>query len=316
MRVPSLLLPVLMTAAAVAVLQLAPTSSTAAEPQPTSSDAPVSQARVELTQQDTPAGTVQRSYLYSVPTSGAGAPRPLVLVLHGRSQSVETVEQVSGLETLGERDGFVTAFPGGYDGVWNSGTCCDRAGAPRMPDVAFLDQVLDDVSRRTSVDPARVYVVGYSNGGMMAYRYACQRSNRVAGVGVVSGSMSADGDYANAGEERCRPSRPVSVLAVHGGRDATVPYDGGPVAGSEGSHVAPVRAGIDQFAVAAGCRSSRSTKVGSSQRLDYSACTDGAAVRLVKLPQHGHGWTRDSQRYGYDTTAGLWAFLSPRRVAP
>ena len=271
--------------------------------------------RVVLVQVETPAGPVQRDYLYAVPEVGDGAPRPVVVALHGRAQSVEALRAVSGLEQLGAREGFVTVFPSGWDGAWNAGTCCVREAEPAMPDVEFLDQVLADLADRTPVDPTRVHLVGYSNGGMMAYRYACQRSAAVAGIGVVSGSMAASPDYADSGPHRCRPATPVSVVAVHGGEDRTVPYEGGAVAGSAGATVAPVRAGLDQAAVAAQCRTGTTSRVGASSRLDYTRCAGGAAVRLVKLHGHGHGWTRDSRRYGYDTTVGIWSFLTPRRAA-
>lgn len=256
-----------------------------------------------------------RGYAYTVPTTGA-EPRPLVLALHGRAQSVEALERVSGLAELGQERGFVTAYPSGHESVWSAGTCCLAPDGTSAPDVAFLDRVLDDVAARTPVDPERVYVVGFSNGAMMAYRYACQGAHRLAGVGVVSGSMAADPSFAGAGPQRCRPARSTSLVVVHGGRDLTVPYAGGHVGADPSALVAPVRAGVDQFAVAAGCRSSRTSRVGASQRLDYTGCDDGAGVRLVKLPLHGHGWTRDSRRYGYDTTVGLWSFLATRRAGP
>ncbi|MCW2777262.1 MAG: polyhydroxybutyrate depolymerase [Frankiales bacterium] len=271
---------------------------------------------VDLVQQDTPSGPVSRHYLFTVPRSGSG-PRPVVLVLHGRSQPIEDLRATTGIEAVGEQAGFVSVFPSGVQGVWNAGTCCAPAnGSPAMPDVAFLDQVVADLATRTSVDLRRVHVVGFSNGGMMAYRYACQRSDRVAGVAVVSGSMAASPDYADQGPQRCRPTSPVSVLAVHGGSDTTVPYGGGTVAGPGGGTVAPARAGIDQSAVGASCRTGSTSKVGATVRLDYTDCEDGAAVRLVKINGQGHGWTRDSRRYGYDTTLGIWQFLQDRRSAP
>lgn len=55
--------------------------------------------------------------------------------------------------------------------------------------VAFLDTVLDDVARRVDVDPARIYIVGESNGAMLARLYAAVRSNRIAGVAAVIGTI-------------------------------------------------------------------------------------------------------------------------------
>lgn len=268
--------------------------------------------RITLLQADTPVGPVERTYFLSVPP-GRATPRPLVLVLHGRSQTPAAAMRYSAMEELGAAEGFVVAFPGSYAGAWNAGTCCASGQRPDMPDVAFLDDVVADVQRRTPVDPTRVHMVGFSNGGMLAYRYACQRPGRLAGIGVVAGAMSADEDYADAGPQRCRPDVAVSVVAVHGAKDTTVPYGGGTVAGTERGAVAPVRAGIDQFAVAGACSAHRSSRVGPTARLDYSGCTGGAAARLVKISDFGHGWTRDTARHGFDTSRGLWEFLRDKR---
>lgn len=270
--------------------------------------------RVSLVQTETPVGPVQRTYFLSVPP-GKAAPRPLVVVLHGRSQTPGAAMRYTGMEELGAAEGFVVAFPSSYAGAWNAGTCCASGDRPDMPDVEFLDDVLADVQRRTPVDPSRIHMVGFSNGGMLAYRYACQRPGRLAGVGVVAGAMSADEEYADAGPQRCRPDVPVSVVAVHGAKDTTVPYDGGTVAGTDRGAVAPVRAGIDQFAVAGECSSHRSTKVRGTARLDYAGCTGGVAARLVKINDFGHGWTRDTARHGVDTSRALWEFLRDRRSA-
>lgn len=304
------------TAALGAGLLLA--GATAPSPEPAAVRAVESQTggtqKVALVQDDTPAGRVERGYVFTVPRRESGA-RPVVVALHGRAQSIESLRRVTGLEALGEREGFVSVFPGGYGGVWNAGTCCASSTTPDMPDVEFLDQVVADVATRTNVDLSRVHVVGYSNGGMMAYRYACQRSTAVAGVAVVSGSMAASPDYADSGPQRCRPDAPVSVIAVHGAKDTTVPYSGGEVAGSRGGSVAPVRGGVDQSAVGASCTGGRSYKVGPTVRLEYTGCASGAAVRLVRIDGHGHGWTRDSRTHGFDTTEGVWSFLKPRRAA-
>ncbi len=270
--------------------------------------------QVELVQRGTALGDVVRTYVFTVPARESG-PRPLVLALHGRAQTIDGLRRMTGLEALGEREGFVSVFPGGYSGVWNAGTCCVPTANPDMPDVEFLDQVVADVARRTVVDLSRVYVVGFSNGGMMAYRYACQRSSAVAGVGVVSGAMAASPDFADSGPRTCRPGSPVSLIDVHGARDTTVPYAGGDVAGSRGGSVAPVRGGVDQVAVGAGCTTGRSGRVGPTARVDWTGCLSGAAVRLVRIDGHGHGWTRDTARYGLDTTDTVWSFLKGRRAS-
>jgi polyhydroxybutyrate depolymerase len=128
-------------------------------------------------------------------------------------------------------------YPNGYGFLgllrhWNAGHCCGRGRRLGLDDVGFLDSVLDDVARRVDIDPGRVYVVGESNGAMLAYLYASVRSDRVAGVGAVIGtigSAAVDGPVAHVPV----PENPVPVVIVHGTADASIPFHGGPSDGKE-----------------------------------------------------------------------------------
>ena len=80
--------------------------------------------------------------------------------------------------------------------------------------------MVEEVAAEHAVDRRRVYVVGFSNGGFMSYRLACDHADRIAAIVSISGATYADPD-------RCAPSEPVAVLEVHGTDDRTIPYDGG-----------------------------------------------------------------------------------------
>ena len=273
---------------------------------------PVASERHVLVQRGTPVGDVQRAYYLAgataAPRRAASLDRglPLVVVLHGRHQTPAQAMAYSGLAELGRARGFAVAFPGAYGGGWNAGTCCSTGVQHAMPDVAFLDQVVDDVRSRRRIDPRRVHVAGFSNGGMLAYRYACRRPGRVAAVGVVGGAMAEP-----TGDRLCRPESPVSVLHVHGGADATVPFAGGRLPGGEGP-VASATASVGALAAVAGCTGRRSTRSGAAVRTDATGCTGGAAA-LVRVDGLGHAWTRDAARHGIDTTTALWDFFAGRR---
>jgi polyhydroxybutyrate depolymerase len=273
---------------------------------------PVAVERYVLVQRGTPVGDVQRAYYLAGATT---APRratslqralPLVVLLHGRYQVPSQVMAASGLAELGRARGFAVAVPGAYGGGWNAGTCCSTGAQNNMPDVAFLDQVVNDVAARRRIDRRRVYVAGFSNGGMLAYRYACERPGRVAAIGVVAGAMAlATPDHL------CRPDRPVGVVHVHGAADTTVPYAGGPLPGGEGP-VASAPASVGELAAAAGCTGRRSTRTGAAVRSDATGCRAPGGAALVRVDDLGHTWTRDAARYGVDSTAALWEFFAGR----
>jgi polyhydroxybutyrate depolymerase len=162
---------------------------------------------------------------------------PLLVLLHGLGHSGADIERYYDVDPLVDELGLLVAYPDGTiqmtskhwfgrrQRFWNAtDLCCDFFGSG-VDDVAYLDAVIDDMSHRYPVDPKRIFVGGISNGGYMAYRYACDRAARVAAIVSQAGAMWSD-------ISRCKPSEPVAVLHVHGTADELVPYDGGRVLGT------------------------------------------------------------------------------------
>jgi polyhydroxybutyrate depolymerase len=142
---------------------------------------------------------------------------PLLLVLHGLGASPGAVRHYYQTDLLAKEMGFLIAYPsGGQKRSWS---------ATGPDDIAYLDAVIDDLSARYPVDPKRIFVGGISNGGYMAYRYACERAERVAAIVVQAGVMRTD-------TSTCKPREPVAVLHAHGTSDRVLPYDGGLVLGT------------------------------------------------------------------------------------
>jgi polyhydroxybutyrate depolymerase len=95
-----------------------------------------------------------------------------------------------------------------------------------VDDSGYLLDVINTVKADYSVDPKRVYLMGHSNGGFMAFRMACDHAEVIAGIAALAASTFAD-------TERCNPSEPVATLQVHGTADDTIRY-GGEVEGVDG----------------------------------------------------------------------------------
>ncbi|HVQ95190.1 MAG TPA: PHB depolymerase family esterase [Mycobacteriales bacterium] len=174
-----------------------------------------------------------RVYILHAPAQATALARPLVIALHGANQSATTMQRMSGLDSYSDAAHLVVAYGQGVDGRWNAGGCC--ASRPQ-DDIGYLRAVVADVARVTPIDPTRVYVLGFSNGGMMAWRAACAAPDLVAGAGVVSGALLIP----------CKQTK-VRVFHVHGTGDATVPLAGGkgfeghtfPDSRNEAAQVAP-----------------------------------------------------------------------------
>ena len=117
--------------------------------------------------------------------------------------------------------GVMRVMPSAVADMWNDGRSHSPKWARQPDDVGYLTAVIDDVCARATIDSARIYVVGMSNGAVMAGRLACMLSERIAAVAQIAGTAGV------ASAATYRPSRPVAVLNIHGTADKFAPYVGG-----------------------------------------------------------------------------------------
>lgn len=169
-------------------------------------------------------GPSDRLGTLTVPTGYAGEPMPLVLLLHGTGESQESVETFLQFKPTANSKGLfllrATARKNQTTySAWNAtDSCCMYAAEP--DDSAYLTALLETAQSQVAVDAKRIYVVGHSSGGFMAYRMACDHADLVAGIVSLAGGSYDD-------VSRCTPSAKVSVLQIHGDQDTTVAYGGG-----------------------------------------------------------------------------------------
>ena len=220
--------------------------------------------------------------LYTPPDSESEGPVPLVLALHGSYNSVDSFVDASELDDAASANGFIVAYPEGVGLLWNGGFCCTSGRGSATADISFLDQVITDVAAVRRIDLRRVYAVGVSAGGVMAYRLGCDLAGRLAGVAVVTGAMVLDD---------CRPSPPVPVIAIHGTADGIVPYEGGRIQGGATRPAPPAIAVIERWATHNGCTGAEPPEVrGTVTIADWTGCTEGSGARLVTVEGGGHNW--------------------------
>ena len=168
---------------------------------------------------------------------------PLVVVLHGYAASGLLQSAYLQIAGLTSDPGILLLAPDGVvdsDGnrAWNASPAC--CGDHVVDDVAYLGGLIDEALRTWPVDPKRVYIVGHSNGDFMAQRLACERADVVVAIaGLAGADISLDG----AG---CTPSKPVSVLHIHGTADETILYDGN-------SRYPSAQATVDHWSTRNGC---------------------------------------------------------------
>lgn len=154
-----------------------------------------------------------RSYHVMTPDGWDGqTPLPVLLHFHGWSRTGIHAQRSDRIGASTRRRGVLLVTPNGRAKTWDFW----RAGSG---DTDFADAVLREVSARYPIDPARIYVSGYSYGSAMAWRYACESGNDLAALLAVAGSIDQ--------RETCREA-PREVRHVHGVADRVMDFPMGP----------------------------------------------------------------------------------------
>ncbi|WP_167759661.1 alpha/beta hydrolase family esterase [Massilia horti] len=168
----------------------------------------------------------ERHYLLALPSKTATGKRPLVVAMHGAGASAKQLfgmafppSPLSMWLEIAEREQVVVAAADAGKGGWND--CF--AGAERVAkkdDVAFIGAIIDRAIAEHEVDSERVYVIGVSRGGLLAYRVATEIPHKLAAFSAVLACMPPP--------DRARmPEAALPALIFGCTCDPFFPYQGG-----------------------------------------------------------------------------------------
>ena len=162
-----------------------------------------------------------RSYLvYVPPETDPATPMPVVVALHGRPGNGAGMAYLLDGNRIAREEGFILVYPDGVNQEWNSTLGFQGFQSNGVNDTAFLTDLIDDLGRDLNIDHHRVYAFGFSNGGFMAQRLACEATGTFAGFGFIGASLFAGF------VSLCADSPPVPVFYMHGTLDASVAWTG------------------------------------------------------------------------------------------
>jgi polyhydroxybutyrate depolymerase len=275
----------------------------------------------------------RRSYLVHLPPrAAAGKPLPLVVVIHGAFDTGKRMEALTGWSRIADREGFVVAYPNGMGLFslfrhWNAGHCCGRAHASGVDDVAFLEAVIADIQGRFSIDPARIYLMGNSNGGMLTHHLAARHAGRFAAAAVVSGTIGGRPDAGSDVWQVPQPAVPLPIMLFHGRDDDIIPFAGGDdPRDRDGRTHFSVADSARFWAAANGVSGEPETAELHGGRVAFSRWggADDAPVLLYAIDDWGHVWpgerTIDTERSpelaGFDAAELAWNFFRGHTRTP
>jgi polyhydroxybutyrate depolymerase len=239
-------------------------------------------------------------------------------MFHGGTRSALEQERYSGFNDFASAHGIVAVYPEGIDGHWNDGRV--TGAQSKADDIAFVRALILSLDAKRTIDRSRLYVTGYSNGGLMALHIACTIPGLIAGIGVVAAAQPADA--------ACPSARPLPVIIFHGTADWFVPFAGGKIGGPFADH----GTALSDAATAAlwqkenGCGKARRTQIRAKADrhtrviVETYACPPNHGLENVIIEGGGHTWPGARQgmsrgqllgpvTHAIDANAMMWEFF-------
>ncbi|MBN2000983.1 T9SS type A sorting domain-containing protein [candidate division KSB1 bacterium] len=227
---------------------------------------------------------------------------PLVVALHGAGSEGYGMISTAFLGQKAAKEKFIVAAPSAliYNVVswWNAGDGYEEM-CQGTDDLGFISAVIDTmIENYYNVDTTRIYLLGHSNGSMMAYRVAAELSHRIAAIATNTGQMVY---------EYCDPEYPVPIIHFHGLEDPICPYEGRGDSIIVLPHVDSLMAiwrGVNN------CSSTPETIYNENGIVGKKwASLDGKGdIILYTIENWGHSWPRTVDP-GIDATDVMWDFL-------
>ena len=263
----------------------------------------------------------RRALVVNAPTDGNR--RPAVIALHGGQGSAEVMRANSSFDPLARSEGFMVVYPEGTEfgngrHAWNTGFLLRRQ-VRDADDIAYLDILIDKLINEHGADPTRIYMTGGSNGGMMTFVYAVERPNKLAAIAPVVASMFTFDK---------KPSVPLPILMINGGKDQEVPIEGGMsknrlVSVAQEAPFKPLKDVVEFWAQVNQSQSKPEVRQeGDVTTSVYAASQDGAETVSVVDSAGGHGWPGSRNRregngpiQSFSGAERVWEFFKDKKRA-
>jgi polyhydroxybutyrate depolymerase len=270
------------------------------------------------------ASGVEREYLIHVPASyDPSKPAPLVISLHAAATWPAHQKNLSRWNRVADQNGFIVVYPSGTPQLFGAARIWRTTPTAVMRDVQFISALVDRLEATYTIDRARIYANGMSNGAGMAFALSCTMSDRIAAIGMVAAAPQLPSAW-------CTDRRPVPVMVFHGTADEIVPYEGGRL-GDPFNPVKPVfpavRTWLANWARRNGCAPNpvESTIAHGVRRTEYQDCAEDATVVLHSIVGGGHSWPGGKPppewwvgptSASIDATSALWTFFMKHPLDP
>ena len=224
--------------------------------------------------------------------SGMGANRPMVISAHGMGQDIGYQKQCSRWDQVADTAKFLVVYPQSDGSTWDLGG--------NGQDIAFIKAIIKEMSAKYNIDLDRVYMSGFSMGGMLTYSVANNMADQIAACAPISGYPI--------GDKTAKPSRPIPIFHTNGDGDDVVHYEpwkgyfNGMYQEQQGAY-----AQAESWAAANGCDGTpEEIKLNGATRYLWKNGECGVEVCLNRVYNRGHVPANDA----FYTVREIWKFVS------
>ncbi len=240
-----------------------------------------------------------RNVTFQIPKKLRRRNRSLVLCLHDGGDNPDGIARITrrGFDKLSETNNFILGYPEALNEYWNDARedSISLSHYNEIDDVGYIQKVIEYAIDSFNIDPERVFVAGFSEGGFMSFRLACEIPGKIKGFAMVASSLPLDQIV------ECTPDTTVSFMMINGTRDPILPYEGGQMTIEEqelGSMLAAEEA-IRYWLEENECTDRSSTKDMAnrdtfdetrSEKVTYSDCKNKNKLILIRVVNGGHSW--------------------------
>ena len=218
----------------------------------------------------------------------------IAIFLHGAPGKPVKVSNIFGSKMIADKYNLVSMAPEGNNSPyeWNS----SNNNIDSTPDINYLIDVINDLQTQHSFSDDKIYVFGYSAGGFMAYKLACQIPARFTAIITLAGQFRGDFDA-------CSTSTPIAVHHLHSLTDREVPFDG-----RENGSIASVPDTIAFWQIKNGCSieieetiQGGVTATSSQTRTEkYTGCVSSVALSHLDSVAHEDDYVAESLLATYE----------------
>ena len=204
--------------------------------------------------------------IYVYTPSGLKENSPLLLSLHDMDQDPNYQQSNTHWEAVADTAGFVVVYPRGGTGMSTWDISGDK-------DTKWMTEIIDQMYKDYKIDKKRVYLTGFSMGGMFTYHSMSKIADKIAAFAPTSGTnvMGAS-----------RAQRPVPIIHPHGTSDDVLPYNN--VEGFLKNY-------RDQFHCPSQAEEEKNypnAENSGATMYTWGPCDEGVYIKHLKLPGRGH----------------------------